>query len=494
MAEHILLVEQASDWKAHFPHLPVVSATDYLMAPEYSGRKQLRVINLCRSYRYLSVGYYCSLLAEARSHKAIPTVRTIQDLSSRSIYSLATEDIDELVQKTLGRRKAALQPTAYEVVICFGQCEVKELREVARQIFEAFRCPLLKVEFRLHQGSWRIDEIKAPPITALSPEQQQGFFGALENYLSRRWTQPRAPQSYKYDLAILHDPEETLPPSDKGALNKFIRAGKACGVNVELVQRKDFARLAEYDALFIRETTQINHHTYRFAKKADSEGMVVIDDPDSILKCTNKVYLAELLQANKVGTPTTLIVRKENLAEIEEKIPYPVVLKIPDGSFSRGVFKAESGADLQRIAGRLFKDSELILAQEFLYTEFDWRVGVLNRKPLFVCQYFMSKQHWQIVDHATSGRPKQGGYKTWSVEDAPAEVVKAGLKAANLIGDGLYGVDIKQTAKGIVVIEVNDNPNVDSHVEDAVLGDALYHGIVEEFVQRLDTRRLRAAR
>ena len=33
MAEHVLLVEHASDWQAHYPSLPVISARDYLNRP-----------------------------------------------------------------------------------------------------------------------------------------------------------------------------------------------------------------------------------------------------------------------------------------------------------------------------------------------------------------------------------------------------------------------------------------------------------------------------
>jgi glutathione synthase/RimK-type ligase-like ATP-grasp enzyme len=488
MAEHVLLVEHRSDWKSHFPNLPVITARDYLNLPEYSAKKQLRVINLCRSYRYLSIGYYCSLLAEARGHKVIPTVRTIQDLSRRSIYTLATEDLDSQVQRVLGRRKVSLQPTAYEVTICFGHTEPKELKDIGRQIFEAFRCPLLKVEFRL-QDSWRIDEVKAIPVNSLSAAQEERFFKSLDGYLSQRWRQPRARQLFRYELAILHDPQEAMPPSNTQALRGFVAAGKALGVDVELITRRDYGRLAEYDALFIRETTQINHHTYRFAKKADSEGMVVIDDPDSILRCTNKVYLAELLAANRIPTPKTVIVRREGLDELEQEIPYPIVLKIPDGSFSRGVFKADNHAELRRIATRLFKDSDLILAQEFLYTEYDWRVTVLSRRPIFVCRYFMSKQHWQVVNHDVRGQPREGGFETLRVEDAPPEVVRTAMRAANLIGDGLYGVDLKQTDKGVVVIEVNDNPSIDAGVEDKILKEDLYRTVIEDFVQRLDRRR-----
>ncbi len=488
MAEHLLLVEQPSDWKTGFPRLPVVTARDYLAGGDYSAARQLRVINLCRSYRYLSIGYYCSLLAEARGHKVIPTVRTIQDLSSRDIYSLSTEELNARVQKALGRRKGGLAPTAYELTIMFGHCGLKGLEPLARQIFETFRCPILRVELRL-QDTWCIGAMKALPITPLTAAQEEAFFAALDWYLSQRWRQPRARLTYKYDLAILHDPAEELPPSNPKALQHFVRAGKALGVNVELIQRKDYSRLAEYDALLIRETTQIGHHTFRFAKKADSEGMVVVDDPDSILRCTNKVYLAELLEANRIPRPTTMILRRESLLEVERAISYPIVVKIPEGSFSRGVFKAEDRSELQRITAKLFKQSDLILAQEYLYTEFDWRIGILGRQPLYACKYFMSQAHWQIVRHDGDGRHEEGLFETVAVDRVPPAVVRTALKAANLIGRGLYGVDLKETARGPVVIEVNDNPNLDAGIEDQVLGDGLYRAIIAELVARLDRRR-----
>ena len=488
MSEHVILVERAADWKPHYPAMRVVTATEYLDNPPDSDKGPLRVINLCRSFSYLSTGYYCSLLAEARRHKVVPTVRTIQDLSRKSIYSLDTEDLDKLVQKVLGRRRSGLQPTAFELTIFFGQTAVAEMAEIARQVFETFRAPLLKVEFKL-QGNWRITGIKPLALNALDQAQEEQFFTALEAYMSRPWRKPRTPSAAKYDLAILYNPDEELPPSGGKALQHFIRAAKSLGMDAELIQRRDYPRLAEYDALFIRETTQLDHYTYQFAKKADSEGMVVIDDPDSILKCTNKVYLAELLRTHKVPTPKTVILGEDNYLDVEKQIDYPIVLKIPDGSFSRGVYKVEGRAELQATIKRLFKESDLILAQEFVPTAFDWRIGVLNKKPIFSCQYLMSKKHWQIVNHSGSGKPKEGGFKSVSLEDTPPAIVKTALRAANLIGDGLYGVDIKETTKGVVVIEINDNPNVDAGVEDSAVKGDLYRTIMEDFLRRLDSRR-----
>ena len=77
--------------------------------------------------------------------------------------------------------------------------------------------------------------------------------------------------------------------------------------------KDDYGRIAEFDALFIRETTAVNHHTYRFARRAPAEGMVVIDDPESIIRCTNKVYQAELFARQSHPAPATLVVHRENV-------------------------------------------------------------------------------------------------------------------------------------------------------------------------------------
>jgi glutathione synthase/RimK-type ligase-like ATP-grasp enzyme len=312
---------------------------------------------------------------------------------------------------------------------------------------------------------------------------------SISQYLGRPWRKHRPPQAARYDLAILHDPHESLHPSNERALRRFVKAGEALGFDVDLITKKDFGRLNEYDALFIRETTRVAHHTYRFAKKAEAEGIVVIDDPTSILRCTNKVYLAELLRSNEVPTPQTLVVGRQDLDEVEKRLNYPMVLKMPEGAFSLGVFKVSNDAEMRETAARLFKESELILAQAYTYTPFDWRIGILNNEPLFACQYFMTKAHWQIVKHNEGGGYTEGAFKSWAVHDVPKAVMETALKAASLIGDGLYGVDLKQTDDGkVYVIEVNDNPNVDSGVEDKDLGDELYDRIMLDFMRRVEER------
>jgi glutathione synthase/RimK-type ligase-like ATP-grasp enzyme len=486
----IIVVESLSDWSFEGIDAEVVHVDDYLTGQHYFKQKNIQLINLCRSYRYLSVGYYCSLLAEARGHRALPSVKTMLDLSRKSMYSLDAENLDSQIQKAFKKHPHNEGDEMFDMAVLFGRCRYDALGSLARQIFEVFPCPLLRVSFH-RQGKWRISEIRPLPLVRLKTEQREELVDAFQRYRRKRWRAPKGRAASRYDIAILHNPDDPQPPSNSRALKQFIKAGRELGVDVELIEKRDYVRLAEYDALFIRDTTRIDHYTYRFAKRAESEGMVVIDDPRSILLCTNKVYLAELLRAHKVPTPKTVIVGSGDIKATEKQLGYPLVLKVPEGAFSQGVFKVENAEQMREVSARLFKESELILAQEYLYTEFDWRVGILNGKPLFVSQYFMSKKHWQIVQYDGKGGFTEGRFTTMAVEAAPPEVVSVALKAANLIGNGLYGVDLKQNADGVYVIEINDNPNLDAGVEDVTLKDALYRIVMEEFVRRLELRRQR---
>ncbi|MGH8353981.1 MAG: RimK family protein [Pseudomonas sp.] len=491
MSKLVIIVERKEDWTSYYPSEDMISAQEYLEQPiEDDNAKRVQVINLCRHYKYLGHGYYCSLLAEARGHKVIPSVRTISELARKALYGLALEDLDKTLDKALADHPFG-STDGFTLTLYFGRTDIEPLQDLARQLFEAFPCPLLLVEFRCNER-WHITGIKPGALHRLREDQEDLFASALDNFSRKIWRKPRSRRLVRFDLAVLHNPEETFPPSNAKALKNFIRVGKRLGIEVDLIEKKDYSRLAEYDALFIRETTSVSDHTYRFAKKAESEGLVVLDDPASILRCTNKVYLADLLKAHKLGMPATEILYKERPQDLERvgaRLGFPLVLKIPDGSFSRGVIKVADHEALLKASAELFEHSVLLLAQEFFYTEYDWRIGVLNRQPIFACQYFMSKGHWQIYDHSPDAEEACGESRTLAVEAAPPEVVALAVKIANLIGDGLYGVDLKQAKGKVVVIEVNDNPNIDAGVEDAYLQDELYALVLLEFVRRLELKR-----
>jgi glutathione synthase/RimK-type ligase-like ATP-grasp enzyme len=342
---------------------------------------------------------------------------------------------------------------------------------LAQALFRHFPSPLLRAEFTF-AGRWRLESVR-PVGTAEIPQEDRPFAAEqATRYLRRTGRDPSSPIApLRYDLAILYDPHEVDSPSDEDAIRKFVRAAEAVGIEATVIGRDDFGRLGEFDALFLRETTSVNHHTYRFARRAEAEGLVVIDSPRSIVRCTNKVYQAEVFARHGISCPRTVIFSREDAARVGKELGFPVVLKRPDSAFSLGVVKANDPAELEKHVQALFGASELGVAQEFVPSGFDWRVGVLDGKCLWVCKYHMAKGHWQIRGGKTPEKPRFGRVEAVPPEAAPRAAIELGVKAASLMGRDLYGVDVKEVDGRYLVMEVNDNPSLESGDEDAVLQD-----------------------
>lgn len=477
----LFVVDTPKDWPLDIDGVEVIGARQYLTEPAWTELRRARVFNLCRSYAYQSVGYYVSLLAEARGHRPSPSLATIQDTRSRTVVRMASEDLEELIQRSLG----SLHSDEFELSIYFGRNLAKRHATLAARLYELAEAPLLRARF-VRREHWELVSLKPISADAIPAEHHKFVVRVAAEYFAGRRPPTRRRSKSRYDLAILVDPNEPDPPSNARALARFERAARAVGFEPEQITREDFSRIAEFDALFIRATTSVNHYTYRFAQRAQAEGLVVMDDPGSILRCTNKVFLAELLQRLKIRQPRTVIVHRRNVDSVIDELRLPCVLKAPDSAFSRGVHKVDSRDALVRMVKDLLERSELIVAQEFLPTRYDWRVGIVDGKPLYVCRYWMASRHWQIVKHDASGRKAEGNADTMAVADAPKEVVQMALKAADAIGKGLYGVDIKESDGRYYVIEVNDNPSIDAGVEDSILKDALYLEIMNTFLARVE--------
>ncbi|MDB5261760.1 MAG: glutathione synthase [Adhaeribacter sp.] len=482
----IVVVNNPEDWEYNTSEeVEVVLAKTYLTDSSFIEIRNARVFNLCRSYKYQSTGYYVSLLAEARGHKAIPNVTTIQDLKSQTIVRAITEELNDLIQKSLSRLKSR----NFVLSIYFGQNVAQQYEKLSKQLHTLFQAPLLRAQF-VFQKEWVLQSIQPIPLNEV-PEAHQRYVVKFANaYFARnRFVGGRTSRSV-YDLAILVNPSEQAPPSNRRAMELFVSAAESLGFDVELISKDDYRRLPEFDALFIRETTSVNHHTYRFARRAEADGLVSIDDATSILRCTNKVYLAELLAKAKVPIPKTMIIHKDNRYQVIEELGLPCVLKKPDSSFSQGVVKVKDESGLQQALDQMLTTSELIIGQEFMPTDYDWRIGILDKQPLYACKYYMAKDHWQIYNWEGKKSNSIGNVETLPMEEVPFFVMHTALKAANLIGDGLYGVDLKVIRNKAYVIEVNDNPSIDHGWEDQVLKRNLYLAIMKSIKRRLDAKRL----
>jgi len=471
----------------------LISAADYLAKPEIAaGARQ--VINLCPVEDYLSQGYYVSLLAEARGQRAVPHIDTVTGLAWKKLYKNYLGELTALVKD-----RVPADPSSagrYEppqgnhmgritVEIYFGQADSEWARRMAARAYRLFPAPVLEAVVSLHKGGWTVDYIWPLSIVSVSAADMPRFLSTLTEYCQNRRNPVLRRKRTSFDLAILFNPKEQFPPSTEQAIRNFVRAADRQNIQAEVIGPKDLDRLSSFDALFIRETTNIDNHTFTFASMAEAEGMPVIDDTVSILRCSNKVYLREAMARARIATPRTVMVTKASMKETAATIAYPTVLKIPDGSFSRGVVKVGDAGEFCVQASKMLEDSFVVLAQEFLPTAFDWRIGVLDGKPLYACKYHMARGHWQVYNHAQKKGRNYGGFETFALADAPPKIVRTAVRASLQMGRGLYGVDLKEIEGTPYVIEVNDNPNIDNGVEDKMSGDEVYNSIISVFRERI---------
>lgn len=479
----LVVVENEKRWPLELEGAEVISARAYLVDPEYTTLKRAAVFNLCREYRYQTLGYYVSLLAAARGHRPFPDVATLQDLGGGPAVKVVADSLSDLVESSL----APIRSDEFELSIYFGRNLAKRYERLSKALFNAFPAPFLRARF-IRQTRWRLAQVVPLPGAEIPEDHRDFVIEQTERYFTSAPGGPRRQKELRYDLAILWRENDPEPPSDSVAIKRFIKAGRQEGFESRIIGPEDYGRLAEFDALFIRETTLVNHYTYRFARRAEAAGLAVIDDPASILRCTNKVYQAELFRAHDVPTPRTLIVHGRNLDEVEDTVGFPCVMKRPDSSFSLGVKKVTSRQELHDELEDAFKLSPLVIVQEWTPSDFDWRIGVLGGHALFACRYHMVKGHWQIASGGAGMARRYGKVEAVPLEDVPEAVVAAALRATKPIGTSLYGVDLKEVDGHPLVIEVNDNPNIDGGNEDAVLKDELYLAVVRHLRQAVDRR------
>ena len=477
----VIVVDHPQEW-FDIPDAGLLSARAYLAETDSGRDGSVQVFNLCRTGRYQGRGYYVSLLAEARGQQPLPDVKTIEDLKSDAYIEALSAELEALVRQTLQHDESDV----FELQAYFGKDPAERHQALAEKLFASVRAPLLRAVFGRAQGRWQLEGVQAIGIADVPAQHRAFLLDAAKGYIADSSpARPKRSGKERPRLAVLWDPNELHRPSNEEALQRLLRAAPLVGLDAELVGPDALERLAEFDALFNRASPEVDGVIYEFVRRAEALGMPVVDDPESILRCLNKVYMHELMNRHRIAQPRTMTVHRDNVDQVVPTLGLPCVLKLPDSGFGLDVMKIESERDLHREADRFFQVSELIIAQEWLPTGFDWRVGVYDRRPLFVCKYFMAPGHWKVNQVTEGQRLIEGKTVAMAVGEAPEQVINMAVRAANLIGRGLYGVDLKQVEDRFYLIEVNCNPNIDAGNEDQVLGDALYREVVGVFARRI---------
>jgi glutathione synthase/RimK-type ligase-like ATP-grasp enzyme len=248
----------------------------------------------------------------------------------------------------------------------------------------------------------------------------------------------------------------------------------------------EIKKVLKTDALFIRSRTDPLNISFIASKMAEMHDIPVIDDTRSIQICSDKVNMyLHLIKAN-APIPRTEFIRKSDfsgdmMGHLLETMGGSLILKEPSTTYGNRVKKVTRRSDAYRIAASYLKMSDWIVAQEYIESDEDWKIGVLDGELLYACRYVLPTESQKIVASEEGEIPD---YASESVpqDQVPEEVIQLAIKAAKAIGNGLYSVDIKQRGGKHFVIEVNDNPSLESGEDEYY--PRIYNQIISNLMER----------
>src|SRR3546814_4066129 len=99
------------------------------------------------------------------------------------------------------------------------------------------------------------------------------------------------------------------------------------------------------------------------------------------------------MERHRIPQPKTVLLHTRNVKIVGRELGFPCVLKQPDSQFSKGVIRVESETEFRRAANEMLERSDLIIAQSYEPTDYDWRIGVLDGQPLSTPMRQRSEEH-----------------------------------------------------------------------------------------------------
>ncbi len=191
-------------------------------------------------------------------------------------------------------------------------------------------------------------------------------------------------------------------------------------------------------------------------KQFQLAGFSVVNNYLAVFRAKNKIRTMQMLDHFGVPVPKTLVVADPaQIAAAAAEFTFPVIIKTIFGTHGTGVFIAESMRSLSPIVDYLTKKERgPIKLQEYIAEAKgkDIRAFVCGKKIVAAMERVAKDGEFRANFH-------KGG-SVGSVVLSKVEQTLA-IKAAQILGLDIAGVDILRTNTGPKIIEVNSNPGLE---------------------------------
>lgn len=177
---------------------------------------------------------------------------------------------------------------------------------------------------------------------------------------------------------------------------------------------------------------------------------------EALLRARNKISSLQLLAANGIGVPRTVITNNSYMIEenIDEVGTMPMIVKLASGTHGIGVILADKKKSAEAIIETFQRLKHRVLLQEFIEEAKggDIRVLIVNDEIVGVMQRQAKEGEFRSNLH-------RGG-SSFVVQLTQDEAIAA-KKAARVMGLKVCGVDMLRSKRGPLILEVNASPGLE---------------------------------
>lgn len=213
----------------------------------------------------------------------------------------------------------------------------------------------------------------------------------------------------------------------------------------------------DFDVILVRpgftEDPSINSS---IIKQFQLAGFYVMNGYIGVFRAKNKIRTLQMLDHFGIPVPKTHVIRDPSLlGETAAELKYPLIIKSIYGTHGKGVFIAESERSLKPIAEYLIaKERGPIKLQEYVREAKgkDVRIFVAGKRILASMERTAKQGEFRANFH------QGGSVGQAAISDEEKEIA---VKATQILGLDVAGVDILRTKNGPKVIEVNSNPGLE---------------------------------
>ncbi len=195
----------------------------------------------------------------------------------------------------------------------------------------------------------------------------------------------------------------------------------------------------------------------------------------SLLNSRNKIKSLQLLSSQNIGIPNTCFINKlTNLKTIEKTLGAPPwIIKIPEGTQGIGVILSDTLDAAESTIEALTKLNSKVIVQEFIKESkaTDIRVFVVNGKILGAMKRSANTGFRSNLHRGATGVPVSLTVKEQRIA----------LDAVKALGLNIAGVDLLQSRKGPLIMEVNSSPGLEGIEQNTV------HNIAKEIILAAET-------